>query len=165
MVYSRRLNGSLLALAIAFDLLCAAILWVLGLYDHSKFIFFFATVVPLILVTQLKATTTLSDSSVSIALKLMSSEEISYSRITDVRVGPRTGAVQGAGVHLIDGAFAYLVGGRTLEIHTLAGSYLVSVKDPERVAATLLERVTDYQKDHAHRATEKPVTAYRKSGF
>lgn len=136
-VYTRRLNGPILWLAVAAALaVTAALAPILVDSNPAAVIFALALVGLTVACVAMRTTITVSDEAVTMSV-LGFSHSVNLSTITSVQVGPDTGLMEGAGPRPVGNATAYIVGGPTVQIDTRTTTYLASAERPEEVVADI----------------------------
>lgn len=136
-VYTRRLNGPILWLAVAVALAVAAAL-VPMLVDSNPVAIVVALAIAGLMVACLAMRTKIMVSDEAVTLSVFGvSHSIDMNAITNAQIGPATGLKEGAGPRFIGNATAYIVGGPTVQIDTRTTTYLASAEHPEEVVADI----------------------------
>lgn len=139
-VYTRRLNGPLLWLAIAAAVAVGAAL-APSLVDANLIAKLFALAVLAVTLACVFMTTTIVVDDERVKLSVIGfSQSIPLETITSVRVGPETRLLDGAGPRFLGNATGYIVGGPSVQIETSTTSYLASAERPEEVVAEIEAR-------------------------
>lgn len=136
-VYTRRLNGPILWLAVAVALaVAAALVPMLVDVNPAAIVVALAIIGLMVACLAMRAKINVSDEAVTLSV-LGFSHTINTDAITNVQVGPNTGFKEGAGPRFIGNATAYIVGGPTVQIDTRTTTYLASAEHPEEVVADI----------------------------